>query len=83
MAGYISYRSRKYGALSCLIALVFPFAMIALSNKLHTSIVLWIIGYVFFGFLAVFRVVVFTDIACAKEGFLYIAAFGLMFGRTF
>ena len=35
MAGYISDRSRKYGALSCLTALVFPFAMIALSNELQ------------------------------------------------
>ena len=81
MAGYISDRSRKYGALSCLTALVFPFAMIALSNELQHRFMDHRIC--FFGFLAVFRVVVFTDIACAKEGFLYIAAFGLMFGRTF
>lgn len=81
LAGCIGDRSRKYGAISCLIALVFPFAMIALSNEINASIVLWILGYTFYGFLAVFRVVVFTDIACAKEEFLYTAVYGLMFGR--
>ena len=82
LAGCIGDRSRKYGAISCLIALVFPFAMIALSNELNASIVLWILGYTFYGFLAVFRVVVFTDIACVKEAFLYTAVYGLMFGRS-
>lgn len=81
IAGCIGDRSRKYGAVSCLIALVFPFAMIALSNELHASIVLWVLGYAFFGFLTVFRVVVFTDIACAKENCLYVVGYGLMFGR--
>ncbi len=81
IAGCIGDRSRKYGAISCLIALVFPFAMIALSNELHASIVLWVLGYAFFGFLTVFRVVVFTDIACTKEIFLYVLVYGLMFGR--
>ena len=81
VAGYIGDRSRKYGAISCLIALVFPFAMIALSDELSASIVLWILGYIFYGFLTVFRVVVFSDIACANEGFLYAATYGLLFGR--
>lgn len=45
LAGIVGYRSRKYGAISCLVALVFPFAMIALSNEIGISIVLWIFGY--------------------------------------
>ena len=81
LAGIVGDRSRKYGAVSCLAALFFPFAMIALSNEVGISMVLWILGYCLFGFLAVFRVVLFSDIARTKEHFLYMAGFGLMFGR--
>ena len=81
LAGIVGDRSRKYGAISCLAALVFPFAMIALSGEVRISIVLWILGYCLFGFLAVFRVVLFSDIARTKENMLYVAGFGLMFGR--
>ena len=35
----------------------------------------------FFGFLAVFRVVLFSDIARTNGEFFYAAGFGLMFGR--
>ena len=80
-AGIIGDKSRKCGAISCLISLVFPFAMIALSNEINASTILWILGYLFFGFLTVFRVTVFTDIACIKEEWLYVSGFGLMFGR--
>lgn len=81
LAGVIGGRSRQYGAISCLAALFFPFAMIALSNEIGISIVLWILGYCLFGFLAVFRVVLFSDLARAQEGLLYTAGFGLLFGR--
>lgn len=81
LAGIVGDRSRKYGAVSCLAALFFPFAIIALSNEVGVSIVLWILGYCLFGFLAVFRVVLFSDIARMKEDFMYVAGFGLMFGR--
>lgn len=81
IAGMIGDRSRKYGAVFCLAALVFPFAMIALSSEVSISIVLWILGYFFFGFLAVFRVVLFSDIARMKEKYLFVAGFGLLFGR--
>ncbi|MDY5576448.1 MAG: helix-turn-helix transcriptional regulator [Lachnospiraceae bacterium] len=81
IAGIIGDRTRKYGAISCLAALFFPFAMIALSTEIGISIILWILGYFFFGFLAVFRVILFSDIARTKENLLYVAGFGLMFGR--
>ena len=81
LAGIVGDRSRKYGAVSCLAALFFPFAMIALYSEVGISMVLWILGYCLFGFLAVFRVVLFSDIARMKEDFLYMAGFGLMFGR--
>lgn len=81
LAGVIGGRSRQYGAISCLAALFFPFAMIALSNEVGLSIVLWILGYCLFGFLAVFRVILFSDFARTKDDLLYVAGFGLMFGR--
>ena len=81
LAGLVGDCSRKYGAVSCLAALVFPFAMIALSNEVGISIALWSVGYCLFGFLTVFRVVLFSDIARTKENRLYVAGFGLMFGR--
>ena len=81
LAGIVGDRSRKYGAVSCLAALFFPFAMIALSNEVGISMVLWILGYCLFGFLTVFRTVLFSDIARTKDNFLYMAGFGLMFGR--
>lgn len=81
LAGIVGDRSRKYGAVSCLAALFFPFAMIALSNEVGISMILWILGYCLFGFLSVFRVILFSDIARTKEQFLYMAGFGLMFGR--
>ncbi|MDY3745497.1 MAG: helix-turn-helix transcriptional regulator [Lachnospiraceae bacterium] len=81
IAGIIGDRSRKYGTVSCIAALFFPFAMIALSSEIGISIVFWILGYLFFGFLAVFRVILFSDIGRTKENFLYVAGFGLMFGR--
>ncbi|MGN0683864.1 MAG: LuxR C-terminal-related transcriptional regulator [Oscillospiraceae bacterium] len=80
-AGIIGDRSRRFGAISCLAALFFPFAMIALSNEVNVSIVIWILGYLFFGFLAVFRVVLFSDIARTNGELFYVAGFGLMFGR--
>ena len=81
LAGIVGNKSRKYGAICCLSSLFFPFAMIALSNEVSISIVLWILGYCLFGFLAVFRVVLFSDIARTRKEFLYMAGFGLMFGR--
>lgn len=81
MAGIVGDRSRKYGAICCLSSLFFPFAMIALSNEVGISIVLWILGYCLFGFIAVYRVVLFSDLARSREQLLYMAGFGLMFGR--
>lgn len=81
IAGIIGDRCRKYGAIICLAALFFPFATIALSAETGISIFLWILGYFFFGFLAVYRIVLFSDISRTNENLLYVAGFGLMFGR--
>lgn len=76
IAGFINDKSRKFGSIICLSALFFPFVTIALSGLSGLENFLWILGYFFFGFLAVFRVVLFTDVSL-----LYMVSFGLMAGR--
>lgn len=80
-AGIINDKNRRFGAISCLCALVFPFLTFALRGEPNTGAVLWIAGYVFFGFFSVYRVVTFSDLSRKKDGLLFIAGFGLMFGR--
>lgn len=81
VAGIINDKNRRHGAICCLCALVFPFLTFALRGQANTGAVLWIAGYVFFGFFSVYRVVTFSDLAGKKDGLLFIAGFGLMFGR--
>lgn len=80
-AGFIGDKNRKYGAICCLAALVFPFLSFALGEVPNASAALWIFGYIFFGFFAVYRVVVFCDIAAKKNSLIWMAGFGLLFGR--
>lgn len=80
-AGFVNDKSRKYGAICCLTALVFPFISIVLPGGAGYAAALWILGYIFFGFFAVYRVVVFSDISAAKRQFLPLAACGLLAGR--
>jgi len=81
IAGYIGDYERKYGAVCCVALLGFPFIMIALQDHTTPSILFWILNYLMFGFYTVFRVVLFSDIARKKKEYLYLAGFGLMFGR--
>ncbi|MBR2576020.1 MAG: hypothetical protein IKE40_01820 [Firmicutes bacterium] len=55
--------------------------MIALTNSLGPSILFWILNYFLFGFFTVFRVVLFSDISRRSPDLLYLAGFGLLFGR--
>ncbi|MGI6221363.1 MAG: helix-turn-helix transcriptional regulator [Coriobacteriales bacterium] len=80
IAGIVTDRSRKHGAICCTAALVTPFALLALAGEPLPGLILWSIDYFFFGFFAVFRVVLFSDMA-ARDGLLYLAGFGLLFGR--
>lgn len=80
-AGFIGDKNRKYGAICCLAALIFPFISFTLRSVPNAATVLWILGYVFFGFFSVYRVVVFSDIAAKKTDLIFMSGFGLMFGR--
>lgn len=81
LAGIICDRKRSYGAILSVTALICPFIMIALSGEVGSSIIFWIIGYILFGFLNVYRIVVFSDISTSNNKLLWMAAFGLLFGR--
>ncbi len=80
-AGIQNDKSRKWGSVCCLAALLFPFLSLALENDSSAGTILWIAGYIFFGFFSVYRVVTFADISAQKAEFLPLAAFGLLFGR--
>ena len=78
-AGLINDRKRSAGAVLCIAALVFPFFSIAGS---HTDInyLMWVLGYIFFGFYSVYRVLLFVDISKGKD-LSHLACIGLMWGR--
>ena len=80
IAGFIADANRKYAALCCVAALVFPFGFLALANEPIPGTILWAVDYLFFGFFSVYRVVLFSDLAedTARE---HLAGFGLLFGR--
>lgn len=80
IAGIIADKSRKYGAVCCLASLVFPFAAIVLYNQPSLLFVTWASSYIFLGFYAVYRVVVFADLA-GSNSLLYVAGLGLCIGR--
>ena len=81
VAGVLNDRSRKYGAICCLVALIVPFIMLALAGEPVSSMVFWCLDYLFFGFFSVFRAVLFCDLA-ADKNLPWIAGFGLLFGRV-
>lgn len=81
LAGIICDKKRAYGIFFSLTALLCPFIMFALSGEISYSIVFWILGYILFGFLNVYRIVVFSDIASSNSTLLWMSSFGLLFGR--
>ena len=80
ISGFVCDRSRKYGALCCLISLVIPFVMLTLSGEPVSAAALWCLNYFTYGFVAVFRVILFSDIADAGR-MLPLSVLGLFSGR--
>lgn len=81
VAGLINDRRRSAGAVLCIAALVFPFFTMIAGTHSGINYFLWISGYIFFGFYAVYRVLLFTDISRSAKGLGYLACMGLMWGR--
>ena len=81
VAGLVSDRDRRLGALCCAGALVTPFLMLALSGAAAPATIMWALGYLLFGFFSVFRVVLLADLSADAGATLYAGA-GLLFGRV-
>ena len=90
LAGIINDINRRWGGILCVAALVFPFVLILLNSASVSGTVLWIINYSITGLYVVYRVLLFSDIAWESliykplskgKSLLFIAPFGLMFGR--
>ncbi|MBQ9679129.1 MAG: hypothetical protein IJV48_00390 [Ruminococcus sp.] len=79
-AGFVTDKSRKYGAVCALAALVIPFIVLALRGEPVSYTVFWAIGYLAFGFYSVYRIILFSDIAKNRR-LLYLSGFGLLIGR--
>lgn len=80
VAGAINDRRRTWGAILCLVALVTPFALLAVSGEPVPATVLWAADYLFYGFFSVYRMVLFADLA--HDGGAHLACLGLLFGRV-
>lgn len=80
-AGLINDRRRPAGAILCVAALVFPFFTMIAGAHNGINYILWILGYVFFGFYAVYRVLLFIDISQTGKKLAWLASAGLLFGR--
>ncbi len=80
IAGIVSDRDRKYGAVMTLGALIIPFVILTLQDKVISSTILWALSYFASGFFSVYRIILFVDIA-EKYRLWFIAGFGLLFGR--
>ena len=80
IAGIVSDRSRKYGAVCALAALMIPFIILAMRGEPVSVVIFWLLSYLTFGFYSVFRIILFSDIA-AERNLLYLSGFGLLIGR--
>mgnify|MGYP002623129878 CR=1 FL=1 len=81
IAGLVTDKSRKSGAICALAALMIPFIILALKGETLSAVIFWVLSYFIFGFYAVFRIILFSDIA-SKYDMMVFAGFGLMIGRA-
>lgn len=81
VAGFLSDRERKFGAIACVASLGVPFLLILLRDQYGPSIFFWIISYLLSGFFSVYRVLLFCDLAQKDGGTYRLSGFGLLCGR--
>lgn len=81
IAGIVTDRNRKHGAICALAALVIPFIILALQGETLPVVVFWVLSYFTFGFYSVYRVILFSDYA-AERDMLFLSGLGLMLGRV-
>lgn len=80
IAGLISDRNRKHGAVITLGALVLPFITLTLKNGAVPAGIVWSLSYFATAFFSVYRVILFCDLADRKKD-CRISGYGLMAGR--
>ncbi|MBQ9043618.1 MAG: helix-turn-helix transcriptional regulator [Eggerthellaceae bacterium] len=80
VAGIVADRDRRYVTMCCAASLAMPFLMLALSGAGASSVALWALGYLLFGFFSVWRVILFADLA-GRSGRAWIAGASLLLGR--
>ncbi len=80
LAGLLNDYKRRYGLVACVASMIFPFILLVLTDKIDTSIIVWIISYTFTGFYTVYRILLLSDFAKSYR-LMYLAGFGLIFGR--
>ena len=80
LAGLVSDRSRKTGAILTVAALAIPFVQWSLSQEPVPALLLWGLNYLFYGFFSVFRVLLFMDLA-EEQDCWHLAPLGLFAGR--
>ena len=80
IAGLVTDRDRKHGAVLALAALVIPFILLSLRGEEISSLIFWLLSYFTFGFYSVYRIILFSDIAGDMKLYL-LSGFGLMAGR--
>ena len=80
IAGFVSDRSRRTGAICALTALMIPFVIMSLRAESISVVIFWALGYFAFGFYAVYRIILFSDMASESRQ-LWLSGFGLMAGR--
>lgn len=81
IAGFVTDRNRKYGAICALTALIIPFIIFSLRGEPIPSVLFWVLSYFTFGFYSVYRVILFSDIA-AERNLMYLSGAGLLAGRA-
>jgi DNA-binding CsgD family transcriptional regulator len=80
IAGLVSDKNRRWGAICCLAALAFPFAALALGDSMAGETTMWMLAYLFLGFWSAHRILLFSDIS-AQKGRPALAVIGLLVGR--
>ena len=80
IAGFVSDKSRRYGAICAFASLIIPFVMLALTGEPVSSMIFWCLDYFIFAYLSVYRILLFSDLA-KERNVGWLAGFGLLFGR--
>lgn len=81
IAGIVNDWSRKYGLVTCLLSLLFPFLCLTLVNIPGTAAVLCILCFILLSFIIVFRAISIPDMVDKDVLLLPFAAMGLGIGR--